>query len=366
MEKKEIKQLENWAKKFLGDDFDKFDFQEEIDKKISLGENKTILRQKFKVFLKEQLSKNDVKTIKEKEEYEVLQKFKEDEQQALELFEKDVFKLKKSEITITDKYKIPIEYIKSVANGYNKAFIFLGSAGIGKSFVTRQTLAKEGVKFVESRGVNSPLGFYQFLYENNQKDLTIVFDDVSGLVDNPNAFSILLGVLWEGLASWNSTSEKLKIPKQFIFKGRIIIIANKLSGSNTDIVKSRCLTYLLEMNREDILKMMFLIAKQPHPKLNEDERIKIVEFIKESSDNSTDNFDLRTQYKIEQLYLYDKKDWKELAKPLLLKNNVIEFLEFCLENNNSVKQAERQFCNEIGLSRRQFYNLKKINCTKLH
>lgn len=230
------------------------------------------------------LEKARQKNEKEKEEYEQLQLLRQTEENARRTLELEVLELKKKEQSVIDNYKLPIEYLKSIARGYNKAFIFLGSCGIGKSFITRQTLTKEGVEFVESRGVNSPLGFYQFLYENNHKDTILVLDDIAGLLENSNAYSILLGVLWEGIASWNSTSGKLKIPKQFIFNGRIIIIANKLKGelkeffemSNADIVKSRCLTFNLKMTQEEIIKMMYCIAKQKHNHLTEYERLNIV------------------------------------------------------------------------------------------
>lgn len=282
----------------------------------------------------------------------------EEEAKTQEEIDKGLNKLKEEGVSIIEKYRIPREYITSVAKGFNKAFIFLGSAGIGKTFLTRQILAKQEVKFVESRGVSSPLGLYQFLYENNSEDVIIVFDDVTGLINNANAYSILLSVLWEGIANWNSTSDKLKIPKKFIFKGRIIIVTNKLEGQNSDIVKSRCLTYELKMNRDDLLDMMYEIAKRKHNKLTEKERTAIVDFIRDNVDNSI-KFDLRTQQKIEQLYLYDKKNWRELAKPLLEKDEDYGFLLECLNKSKSVKEAENEFCRATNKSRRTFYNLKR-------
>jgi len=370
IKKMEIERLKNWcSKRFFEPNniaLDSRDINSEIDSSLSYGENKESLREKLKQILKEPLTKNEVKNEREKEEFEKFKQFKKDEQQANKLFELDVYRLKEDKTTTTDKYKIPIEYIKSVARGYNKAFIFLGGCGLGKSYITRQILAKENIKFIESRGVNSPLGFYQFLYENNRKDLVLVLDDVSGLIDNPNAYSILLGVLWEGLASWNSTTAKLKIPKQFVFNGRIIIIANRLKGelnefvkdNNAEVVKSRCLTYRIELSREEKIKMMYEIAKQDHKELTEEERVKIVDFIKKNTSQATEGFDLRTQFKIERLFLYDRENWKELAKPLLPSNRVIEVLEYCLANSNSIKDAQRQFSDETGLGRSTFYNLK--------
>lgn len=281
-----------------------------------------------------------------------------EEKKTDEKFNETLTELKEEKQSITDKYTIPKEYIKSVAKGFNRAFIFLGVAGIGKTYLTRQVLAKEEISFVESRGVNSPLALYQFLYENREKDKLIVFDDVSGLINNFNAYSILLSVLWEGIANWNSTTEKLKIPKRFIFEGKIIIIANRLEGQNSEIVKSRCLTYELKMNREDIIEMMREIAKQKHEKLSQEERHKIIEFIETNSDNSV-RLDLRTQKKIEQLYLYDKNNWEKLATPLLERDEDYTFLIECLEKNSNVKKAEVEFCKATGKHRATFYRLKK-------
>lgn len=369
LEQKEINKLDSWARKLLKDDFDKFDLHSEIDRGISVAENKTILREKFKVLFKElkEINAQEIKTEQQKDEFKQIQKLRAEEQQALRVFETEVYRLKKSTAEVTQKYHIPIEYIKSVARGFNNAFIFLGSCGLGKSYITRQTLAKEGVKFIESRGVNSPLGFYQFLYEHNEKDTVLVFDDVAQLIDNPNAYSILLGVLWEGLASWNSTTGKLKIPKQFVFHGRIIIIANRLKGelkdffdySNADVVKSRCLTSRLEMDREDVLEMMYLIAKQKRKELTAEERVAIVDFIKEHTSRATEGLDLRTQVKAEQLYLYDKENWKALVLPLLVKNDILEVLEDCIRQSNSIQQAQHLFTTETGLKRSTFFKLKQ-------
>jgi hypothetical protein len=369
LKQNELESLKKWAENLLKDDFDKFDFNSEIDKSLTLSENKTILREKLKVFLREIPTKAEMKNEIQKREYEQIQEIKKQEQLALKEFELTITQLKKSEeCEVIEKYKTPIEFIKSVVKGDNKAFIFLGSCGLGKSYLTRQILAKENAKFIESRGVCSPLGLYQFLYENNDENLTIVFDDVSGLLENPNANSLLLGILWGGTASWNSTSGKLKIPKQFIFNGKIVVIANKLKGdlsefidklNNSDIIKSRCLTYTIDLTKEELIEMMYNIAKLPHKKLTKEERFAIVDFIKDNSSRTLKGLDLRTQVKAENLYLYDKGNWKALVLPLLPKCDILDILDREIKGNNSIKEACARFCEETGACRRTFYNLKK-------
>jgi hypothetical protein len=359
MNPQELKQIETWAKNLLSDDFDKFDIHAEIDSALSVAENKTILREKFKVFFQEiQPTRAEIKTELEQEGYTQLQDIKTAEEEQKKSFELFVYELKKSPQIALSKFEIPKEYIKAVARGFSKGFIFSGSAGIGKTFLTRQTLAQEGVYFVESRGVSSALALYNFLYENNSKDKVLLLDDVAGLINNENAFSLLLGALWDGFISWNSTTDKLKAPRSFNFDSRIIIIANSLNGRDAEILKSRCLVYDLSLNREDKLSLMYLIAQQPHKEIRREERLKIVDFIKQHTENAA-HFDLRTQQKAEQLYLYDRTKWESLVLPLIIKDDDLIILKECLNNNNSISDAEREFIKETGLSRRQFYYLRK-------
>jgi len=340
-------------------EYDKLDYKAEYDDKISFEENKRHLLEMIRHLSQEKkTSKAEQQSLKDKQNYNEIQTIILQEKQAEQEFLNTLKALKESDSgEILKQYEIPKEYIKSVIKGFNRSFIFLGDAGLGKTYLTRQTLMKENTKFLESRGVASPLALYQFIYENNSEDMILVFDDVAGLINNPNSYSILLNVLYEGFVSWNSTTEKLKIPKKFKFNGKIIIIANKLDGYNADVVKSRCLVYDLRLTKEEKIKMMYSIAKQKHSSLTEEERNKIVDFINENSVNC--NFDLRTQQKIEHLFQYDKNRWKELSVPLLQKNEDMEFVMMCIKSSNSIQEAEQKFIRESGKSRTTFYNLKK-------
>ena len=74
MEKKEVEQLKNWCKTFLKDDFDTFDFDSEIDRKLTIGENKSLLREKIRKFINTTLipeSKRQAEVMS-KEQVEVL------------------------------------------------------------------------------------------------------------------------------------------------------------------------------------------------------------------------------------------------------------------------------------------------------
>ena len=50
-------------------------------------------------------------------------------------------------MTTIKQFKIPIEYIKSVVNGNNNSFIFLGKQGLGKTTTTINTLKELKTKY---------------------------------------------------------------------------------------------------------------------------------------------------------------------------------------------------------------------------
>lgn len=255
-----------------------------------------------------------------------------------------------------EKYNIPIEYVKSVAKGYHKGFIFQGEPGIGKTHITKETLNNIGVSFIESRGVSSPLALYEFLYEYKDYNGVLLFDDINGLINNQNAFSLLISALWDGLVSWNTT-DKMQVEKSFNFNSRIIIITNKLNGTSSDIIKSRCLTYELYLSRSEKLELMRQIA-QKDGDLTESESLRIVNFIEANTDEET-LFDLRTQYKITQLCLYDPLNWEDLAIPLLKRRHEVEAYLYALKDTKTTREAEQIFIQNTGLSRRTFYNIKQ-------
>jgi len=364
LNKNHERSIKNYCEKFKVE-FDLLDYDALWDNTLTAQENLSYLKSVIEDMSENRIEgqfkvkKKSIKSEKEEKDRLDLESIKKEEEWTEKEFDKSLKELKKSNNRTIKNYVIPREYIKSVIKGYNKSFIFIGGAGTGKTHLTRQTLTKEQANFIENKGVNSPLALYIFLYENNEKDLTLVFDDTAGLINNPNAYTILLNVLWEGFAEWNTTSEKLKVPKKFKFKGKIIFITNKLSGENTEILKSRCLVYHLRLRKKDLIRMMYIIAKQEHKELSKEERFKIVDFIKENTDNSTLNFDLRTQQKIENLYLYDKENWEKLSIPLLTKDDELELLMACIKTNNKMKEAQEEWSSETGGSRRKFFYLKK-------
>jgi DNA phosphorothioation-dependent restriction protein DptG len=133
-----------------------------------------------------------------------------------------------------------------------------------------------------------------------------------------------------------------------------------------EIITSRCLHYHFEFRNAEIIAIMKAIAELEHPKLKKEERLEIIKFIEENTDETTENLDLRTQAKIEQLYLYSKENWKDLSMPLLnMKNRSLVLLKQFIRESKSLAEAKQKFY-EAGLGGErtfQRYNLKLKEAT---
>lgn len=371
----EIQRLNKFCKKLIDGvegDIKTWDTYSEIDRTLDYPTNQQILKEKInqvypqniRLTIDELKPKYDV--LEKKENFEEKELFIEEEIKTKEEFDKSVKQIKKEDVGILKKkYEIPREYIKALVKGYIKSLILLGKMGIGKSFLVLQVLNKiEKANYSYHIGFSSPMALYKSLYENRGKDKIVVFDDTHGLISQPQALSILLSALYSVSGKrkimWNSTTAKLKIPTEFIYEAKTILITNELPKTlASDLVNSRCLVHKFEFRWKELIQIMYSIAKTKHKKLSEKERIKIVDFIKENSDESTENFDLRVQNKIENLYLYDKKNWEKLSLPLLTKDNKLYLLKKCVEKENSIKIACRKWKELTGNSERNFYYLKQ-------
>src|SRR3989304_4238193 len=135
----QIDSLRKWASIFFSNDnkaIDVFDFNSEVDRTLSVNENKTILREKIKNLLN-QYKMDNVINLKRKEaeimpkqhhEEIIVQELKKAETQAKLDFNKTLEKIEndKTTITIEDIYYLPKQFAKMVAKGNARGFILYG------------------------------------------------------------------------------------------------------------------------------------------------------------------------------------------------------------------------------------------------
>ncbi len=320
------------------------DFESIYDNGITLAENKDLLEQR----IKEMSRTADIDIT------ESIEKYREAMKEQLETIRQD-------EYVNDDHYKLLKEYVRMSQKGFITSLFLIGKHGIGKSYNIINELEnnKEKYPYVYRVGKITPLALYKLLYEHNNQ--TFFFDDTQSLIKDNDSLSILMACLWSAtgkrIVSWNST--KLDgYPPEFEFTGRIIFCLNEIPEN--EIIKtllSRCVKYEFRMNREQIIDVMNKISEIPTD-LQIQTRKEIVNYIIENTDETTEDFDLRLQQKIESIYRYNKENWKELSKPLFKQDNILKALKYALTYNKPSKQIAI-FYEETGLGKSQFYNYKR-------
>lgn len=357
--------------------FDLIDFGAMVDEKLQYEENKSILLPMIEILSvkteqthKEKVEtdykkKGTIKTEKEAIMKVEIENLKKEAENSEKEFEKSIQEIKENKSEILEKlYRNPREYIKSVISGDTTSLILLGKQARGKSYLTIETLNNGKAKFKYFSGFTSPMALYKLLYENCGKDTINVFDDTQGLMSNKEALPLMLNALYSITPKreimWNTTSGKLGgVPTRFVYEARTILITNELPKNiSATLILSRCLPYEFNPSNKELLAMMYEIAKKKSD-IPIENRLEIVDFIKSFADGTCKGFDLRTQHHIENLYRYDNKNWKELALPLLSKDENLVLLKQLLKECESIAEAEHKFCEKTGLCRKTFYNKKQ-------
>lgn len=356
---------------------DTLDISALVDGALDFEQNKTIIMPLIEMMAtsgtsvtekiendKGKKDKGNTKTEKEKIAQTELENLKKEMDNSEKEFDKSISKIKRGNSEILEKlYYVPREYIKSVVKGSTQSLILLGKQARGKSYLVIETLNDEKAEYKYHSGFTSPMALYKLLYENKGKNIINVFDDTNSLMTNNQALPLMLNCLHSvndtRKIMWNTTSSKLDVPTTFNYEARTILITNELPDNlNSTLISSRCLNFEFSPTNKEILSMMYEIAKKDSdiPKEN---RLEIVDFMREFADGTCLNFDLRTQKHIENLYRYNPNEWKELAKPLLSKDKERVLLKQLLKECLTISEAQAKWCSQTNLGRATFFRYKK-------
>jgi len=361
MNKKETyKKLESWLlslwkKHNISIDVKTFDLQAETDFKISIEENQEEIKQKL--LERGYLKPFDLMTAKERQDYKEKIEREKAEQQKQEL--KRINKLQEQSFnrivktkqanTIRFFYEVK-NYIKMVAKDFSKGLVLKGSGGFGKSFAVMSTLNELGLKinqdYVLINAYITPLSFYETLY--NYKNKIIVLDDSSGILNNEKSLTILKNALWSvsdvRTISYMSTTDKLQVDSSFEFTGRIIVCCNKLNEKDLSVsaLKTRCLYQKVEFCYKDKLEILAEISKIPYKDLTDKERLEIIKFIKNNSDETT-NINIRTLRHLQDIFTFckdSKEDFNKIALKQLVNDNVLTIAKIC-ESKTDIQERNK-------------------------
>jgi len=355
-----------------GIDYQTIDFNAYWDSSLSLKENYAKLKEIIK-----SLSNSGKKEEEHYQKDEIEHYEKEatalEEQHYKEEFEKAIEKIKEKKTPEIDKYFSTLkELIKITINGENNALCLISEGGLGKTYQIFKTLSELNLKlsqdYIYISSHITPLELYHILY--NHLDKIIILDDVEHLLDNITTIGILKSATWSAvdkrIINYYTTSEKLKAPSEFEFKGKIIMCLNKIPETNKEIIESllsRIITYRLKFDYQTKIQIFYEIAKI----LNID--FELIDFIKENTNEATENLNFRTLIQLNWIYKYYKNnngDWKPLIKEFLSekKDDILEVVLELIKSGKSVKEQVRLFKETVGLSERTFYRYKS-KLTKL-
>jgi hypothetical protein len=343
-------------------DFLSFDFS------LSYKEIKAEVKEKLKELIPDFSTEEKTKReIEEEERYYRELALKQEIEHYREEFEKAIETIKNQKTQEIDNYfKTVKELIKITVKGENNALCLISEGGLGKTYTIFKTLTELELKpnrdFVYISSYVTPLELYHILYNNLDK--IIILDDVEQLLDNLTTIGILKSATWNAvgkrIVNYFTTSEKLKAPSEFEFKGKIIICLNKIPEKNKEIIDSllsRIITYNIRFDYQTKIKIFYELAKA----LNID--FELVDFIKENSNEATENLNFRTLIQLNYIYSYYKKnggDWKSIIKEFLneKKDNILEIVLDLIKSGKPTKEQIKIFKEICGLSERTFYRYK--------
>ena len=356
----EIERLEKYARKLAKDDFDKFDFNAEVDKSISYFENRRIIGEKIKQLIKVEPSKDDRIKAKAKTEEEMINFYNQIEIEKIEKqaeleFNKVLEKIAEDKTTnlIEEVYYVPKQYVKMVANGFARGLLLYGENGLGKTHLVMRAFKETNKKFVLLSGHISPLSLFEFLFEHRTENICL--DDLN-ILENKINLEMLKSCLSDiqRIVQYHTTSKKkLRYPDKFLFEGTLVILLNKIPRGNEDLeaVRGRILNFELKMDYKTKIAILYDLANIPYKELEFEKRVEIVRWIRENTSEATENLNLRLLFACYEFFRFDKEKWVKLAKKLIRTDEEKELI---------VKgMSEKEWVEVVGKHRATYYRLKK-------
>ncbi len=228
------------------------------------------------------------------------------------------------------KYENLREYLKIITSKKTKinCLILFGEQGIGKSQAIKNQMLELKKDFLYLNSYSTSLSFYKLVYQNRFKH--IIIDDCVG-IDDEKGIGILRALCnTENVRyiKYDSTSEKLEdVPSSFIFEGSITILTNKIRNEMDNSLLSRAIKREIKFTLKEKLDFMEQIAIFHYPKLTQKGLKEIMDFIKNSVDETNTNFSFRSVLKIIEFYNMSKNRWKILSDEELEKSDELIFVK---------------------------------------
>lgn len=252
---------------------------------------------------------------------------------------------KKLKMIKNNKFKILNESLRAMKDNCMNIIILYGSAGFGKTFTTLKYLKKQEMNYTYINSYSTALSFYEILYNSRNKDV-VVFDDLSGM-NNQLIISLLKSACWtsdgERIVSYYSTSSKMDLkglPENFVFNASVILIFN-LIPVGYEPLNSRGISINFDFNFKEKLEIFDSLKDF----IDEG----VLNYIKETCDESTMNLSIRTLITLSKLKL-SGRDYKLLSKEMLKRDEDKRLL---------IEMTCREWCDTTGKHVATYYRRKK-------
>ena len=234
--------------------------------------------------------------------------------------------------------------------------IVRGNGGDGKTYTTQEMIEESGREHIFFSGHATPLSIYKRLM-NNPRAL-VVFDDVDTLLKNKTITALLkqiCEVKHKKDVRYSSTTHLLsEDEKEFVSMNKVMIICNDLSLFSKDLkaLKTRAIIVEFLPHNSEIERIMREhIARGP-------EDIEIIDFLmKHVAPHQQLNFRMLT--KAQQLTDANTSWKKYLSETFNIDSEALvveEILESYARGEIDKREAQIEYMNATGKSRRSFYN----------
>lgn len=197
------------------------------------------------------------------------------------------FKTAILEMSLEDKMDMIAMATDAVIKGYKTSLLVTGTAGIGKTKTVKEQLQDKGQAYKYfSGGIKNARALYQVLYDNNDKNLVLVFDDVNNILRNKEAIELLR------VATTNDKKREItytdnvikagnrKYKPQMIFESRIIIITNIPKKKLDKAIVSRTAALEIIVNPQEIADNIRInLEGAPPPNMPIEWKMEVWEFL---------------------------------------------------------------------------------------
>jgi hypothetical protein len=246
-------------------------------------------------------------------------------------------------------------YIEQLTNmvirAKSKSLIITGSGGLGKTYTVLDCLKKASLvdkadldhecdqycvetqyseelgrdvdtgctvgDYVVIKGFSTPKGLYRLLYENRGK--IVVCDDLDSIWENQTALNLLKSALDSydvRRVAWLSEMKgEDKLPRSFLFTGRVIFISNLSLLDLDQAVVSRCLCVDVSMTREEKVERIKTLAPNIRKDLSMEAKQEAIDLLAnpEVLPNIGD-LNIRTFLKVLEIRDDGAENWRDIAE----------------------------------------------------